>query len=246
MSCVRTVKTFEVVEIKLDEIKANDLIELEETLCNVMVQKLEKLNILIKETNIYSHNGCLLINDRYRICADLEEIARAFGFEIKKINCTLRGNNYIVSDALVSLLKEIGVSYAFGESIANQTATEEIKAIIENNAISETIKGDLLEIAKNIRQNGSYTMTKTREVVTEYYDDQFRGQTKGAWDSNEGTVQTQLKAFVERSKQTVSKANVDMLNGTTKLIYSRARQMGYAVEEVKKGKDVQLVLVRLQ
>ena len=246
MSCVRTVKTFEVVEIKLDEIKAKDLVELEETLCNVMVQKLEKLNILIKETNIYSHNGHLLINDRYRICADLEEIARAIGVEIKKINCSLRGNNYIVSDALVSLLKEIGVSYAFGESIANQTATEEIKAIIENNAIPETIRGNLLGIVKNIRQNGSYTMTKKREVVTEYYDHQFRGQTKGDWDSNESTVQTQLKAFAERSKQAVSKANADMMNGTTKLIYSRARQMGYAVEEVKKGIDVQLVLVRLQ
>ena len=246
MSCVITVKTFEVVEIKLDEIKANDLVELEETLCNVMIQKLEKLNILIKETNIYSHNGQLLINDRYRICADLEEIARAFGFKIKKINCSLRGNNYIVSDALLSLLKEIGVSYAFGESIANQTATEEIKAIIENNAIPVTIKGNLLEIVKNIRQNGSYTITKKREVVTEYYDDQFMGQTKGAWDFNESTVQTQLKAFIERSKQTVSKVNADMLNGTTKLIYSRARQMGYTVEEVKKGKDVQLVLVRLQ
>ena len=246
MSCVRTVKTFEVVEIKLDEIKAKDLVELEETLCKVMAQKLEKLNILIKETNIYSHNGQLLINDRYRICADLEEIARAFGFEIKKINCSLRGNNYIVSDALVSLLKEIGISYTFGESIANQTATEEIKAIIENNAIPETIKGNLLEIVKNIRQNGSYTMTKKREVVTEYYDGRVRGETKGVWDSNEGTVQTQLKAFAERSKQSVSKANADMMKGTTKLIYSRARQMGYAVEEVKKDKDVQLVLVRLQ
>ena len=246
MSCVRTVKTFEVVEIKLDEIKANDLVELEETLCNVMVQKLEKLNILIKETNIYSHNGCLLINDRYRICADLEEIARAFGFEIKKINCFLRGNNYIVSDSLVSLLKEIGVSYAFGESIANQPATEEIKAIIKSNVIPETTKENLLEIANNIRQNGSYTMTRKREVVTEYYDDQFRGETKGAWDSSESTVQTQVKAFAERSKQAVNKANADMLNGTTKLIYYRARQMGYAVEKVTKGKDVQLVLVRLQ
>ena len=246
MSCVRTVKTFEVVEIKLDEIKANDLVELEETLCNVMIQKLEKLNILIKETNIYSHNGCLLINDRYRICADLEEITRAFGLEIKKINCSLRGNNYIVSDSLIALLKEIGVNYNFGESIANQTATEEIKAIIESNAIPMAVKGNLLEIVRNIRQNGSYTMTKKREVITEYYDDQFRGETKGAWDSNEASIQTQLKAFAERSKQTVSKANTDMLNGTTKLIYSRARQMGYAVEEVKKDKDVQLVLVRLQ
>ena len=67
MSCVRTVKTFEVVEIKLDEIKVKDLVELEETLCNVMVQKLEKLNILIKETNIYSHNGQLLIVRGIRI-----------------------------------------------------------------------------------------------------------------------------------------------------------------------------------
>jgi hypothetical protein len=89
-------------------------------------------------------------------------------------------------------------------------------------------------------------MTKKREVITEYYDGRLRGETKGTWDSNEDSIQTQLKSFAERSKQTVSKANADMLNGTTKLIYSRARQMGYAVEEVKKGKDVQLVLVRLQ
>ena len=246
MSEVRTVKTFEVAEIHLDEIKVNDLIELEEKLCNIMVQKLEKLNILIRETNIYSHNGCLLINDRYGICADLEEIDCAFGFEIKKINCSLRGSNYIVSDALMSLLKEIGVSYAFGESIANQTATAEIKAIIETNAFPKVIDTNLLEIVKNIRQNGSYTMTKKREVVTEYYDGLFNGQTKGAWDSNEGVIQSQLRAFAERSRQIVSKANTDMLNGTTKLIHSRARQMGYAVEEVKKGKDIQLVLVRLQ
>lgn len=246
MSEIRTVKTFEVVEIKLDEIKANDLIELEETLCNVMLQKLEKLNILVKEANIYSYKGCLLINDRYGTCINLEDIACAFGFEIKKINCSLRGSNYIVSDALVSLLKEIGVSYAFGESIANQTATAEIKAIIEANAIPEILNGNLFDIVKNIRQNGSYTMTKKREVLTEYYDGLFNGQTKGVWDFNEGEVQAQLKAFAERSKQIVHKANADMLNGTTKLIRSRARQMGYAVEEVKKDKDVQLVLVRLQ
>ena len=246
MSEIRTVKTFEVVEIKLDEIKANDLIELEETLCNVMLQKLEKLNILVKEANIYSYKGCLLINDRYGTCINLEDIACAFGFEIKKINCSLRGNKYIVSDALVSLLKEIGVSYAFGESIANQTATAEIKAIIETNAFPKVIDINLLEIVKNIRQNGRYTMTKKREVVTEYYDGLFNGQTKGAWDSNEGVIQSQLRAFAERSRQIVSKANTDMLNGTTKLIHSRARQMGYAVEEVKKGKDIQLVLVRLQ
>ncbi len=246
MSCVRTVKTFEVVEVKLEEIKEKDLIELEEKLCSVIEQKLEKLNILIKDTNVYAYNGCLLINDRYKICTDLEEIARAFGLEIKKIDCSLRGNNYVVTDKLISLLKEIGVAYSFGTNISNQATTDEIREIIEKNAIPTGIQGNILEIIENIRKNGSYTMTKKREVVTEYYDGQFRGETKGAWDSSEASVQSQLKAFAERSRQAVGKANAEMLNGTTKLVYSRARQMGYAVEEVKKGKDVQLVLVRLQ
>ena len=246
MSSKRIVKTFEVVEIKLEEINNKNLIELEDKLCNILLQKLEKLNILVKETNIYCHNGTLLINDRYKICEDLEEISLAFGLEIKRINCPLRGNNYVVSDKLVSLLKEIGVNYNFGESIANQTVTEEIKSIIENNSFTSTVNEEFLDIVNNIRQNGSYTMTKKREVVTTYYDKQIIGQTQGAWDSDEITVQTQLKACAERSKQTVSKSNADMLNGTTKLIYSRARQMGYAVEQVKKGKEVQLVLVRLQ
>ena len=146
----------------------------------------------------------------------------------------------------MSLLKEIGVQYAFGKSIANQAATEDIKAIIEANAIPQTVNGDLLEIVRNIRQNGRYTMTKKREVVTDYYDDQFRGQTKGAWDFDESSVRAKLKMFAERNERIASKANADMLNGTTKLIHSRARQMGYAVEEVKKGQEVQLVLVRLQ
>jgi hypothetical protein len=37
-----------------------------------------------------------------------------------------------------------------------------------------------------------------------------------------------------------------MQNGTTEILYHRARQMGYSVEKKVKGKEVQLVLVRLQ
>ena len=246
MSCTRKIKTFEVVEIKLDEIKEKDLVLIEEKICGIILQKLEKLNILIKETNIYSHNGQLLINDRYRICADLEEIARAFGLNIKKIDCALRGNNYIVSDSLVALLQEIGVNYAFGKSIANQTITEEIKKIIDDNTLLTGSNSKFLELIQNIRQNGSYVTTKKREVVTTERDGYILGVQKGAWETNEGSVRAQLKEFSSRCENSINKANADMLNGTTKLIYSRARQMGYAVEEVKKGKEVQLVLVRLQ
>ena len=46
--------------------------------------------------------------------------------------------------------------------------------------------------------------------------------------------------------KSIRKINKELVEGTTKLIHSRARQMGYAVEQVKKGKEIQLVLVRMQ
>ena len=41
-------------------------------------------------------------------------------------------------------------------------------------------------------------------------------------------------------------AEQQLRDGTAKLIYARARQMGYAVQEVKKGTQTQLVLVRCE
>ena len=246
MSCTRRVKSFEVVEVRLDCTTSADLEELEKKLCQAVDQKLDRLNTVTKEMDIYCHGGCLLINDRYKICPELEEIAAAFGLSIKRVDCALRGNNYLVSDSILSLLAEIGVKYELGKNIANQKLTDEIRAVIEKKAFPISVKGDLLGIVENIRQNGSYVTTKTREVVTAYYDDSLSGVTKGEWVSNEAEVRAVLQRFAKSSKEVVDKANAQMLSGTTKLIHTRARQMGYAVEEVKKGKEVQLVLVRLQ
>ena len=44
----------------------------------------------------------------------------------------------------------------------------------------------------------------------------------------------------------VQRTNANLRDGTTKLIYTRAKQMGYAVQEVKKGTQTQLVLVRYE
>ena len=50
----------------------------------------------------------------------------------------------------------------------------------------------------------------------------------------------------KEAQNTVNKTNEQLRDGTTKLIYSRARQMGYAVQEIKKGTQTQLVLVRCE
>ena len=48
------------------------------------------------------------------------------------------------------------------------------------------------------------------------------------------------------AKRTYEAAEAVLRDGTAKLIYARARQMGYAVQEVKKGTQTQLVLVRCE
>ena len=50
----------------------------------------------------------------------------------------------------------------------------------------------------------------------------------------------------KEAENVVKKTNAYLRDGTTKLIYTRARQMGYAVQEVKKGTQTQLVLVRYE
>jgi hypothetical protein len=246
MSQLRTIKTFECIEIKLDEIKEKDLIEIEDKIINIISQKLAKLSIITKEMNVYSHNGYLFINDRYKICKELKEIAEAFGFEVKEIVCPLRGANYIISEKLTLLLKQIGIDYSFGEAISNQHITEQIMSIVESNMTTVSIDENVLELLKNIRKNGSYTMSKKREVIERYEDNHLLSVTKSEWDFDEKAVQMQLNTFSKKTEKSINEANACMISGTTKLIYSRARQMGYAVEEVRKGKDVQLVLVRLQ
>lgn len=245
MSCRRKVKTFEVVEIKLDDITKSDLISVEEKVCNILSQKLEKLNVLTKEMSIYAYKDFLVINDRYNICKDLVEVAEAFNFEIKRINCSLKGNSYLVTDGLMVFLKQLGVSYEFGKNIANQSVTEEIKELIEREPRTEVSEG-MLEILDNIRQNGSYTFTKRRTITTSYYDNRIEGKKEGKWNIDESGIQGTIKAFANQCNNIVSRANADMVNGTSNLIRSRAKSMGYSVQEVKKGKEVQLVLVRLQ
>lgn len=245
MSCRRKVKTFEVVEIKLDDITKSDLISVEEKVCNILSQKLEKLNILTKEMSIYAYKDFLVINDRYNICKDLAEVAEAFNLEIKKINCSLKGSSYLVTDGLMVFLKQLGVSYEFGKTIANQGTTEEIKELIEGQPRTQVDSG-MLEILDNIRSNGAYTFTKKRTITTSYYDNRIEGRKEGNWNIDEGRIQGTIKAFANQCNNVVNKANADMVNGTAKLIRSRAKSMGYAVQEVKKGKEVQLVLVRLQ
>lgn len=247
MSCERRVQTFQQVEeVRIECCDKKEIEKLEKTIISSIEQKLEKLNILIKNCNVYAGNGMLLVNDRYNICSDLSIVAEAFGLNIKQIQCSLRGKNYIITDDLLNVLKQLEKEYSFGSNVANQDLTEVINQIISENSVNRNVDLNVLEMVRNIKKNGQYVTTRTRIITEETEDGRLIGRTEGQWITDANEVRNKLMMISKDAQNTVNGTNSQLREGTAKLIYARARQMGYAVQEVKKGTQTQLVLVRCE
>lgn len=245
MSCQRTVKTFETVEVKIDTCNKKELEELEKSVVSSINQKLEKLNILIKNCDIYTNNNCVLVQDRFNICSSLKEVAAAFGLKCELVNCSLKGKTYLITDQLLGVLKQIDVNYNFGSNIANKELAAEIEDIMGKFGTNK-IDPAILEMVRNIKKNGVFTTSKTREVSQTFYDGRLIDHSEGDWSTDECVIRDRLLKMSKEAENVVKKTNANLRDGTTKLIYTRAKQMGYAVQEVKKGTQTQLVLVRYE
>lgn len=247
MSCERRVHTFQQVEeVRIECCNKKELEDLEKTIITSLEQKLEKLNILIKNCNVFSGNGMVLVNDRYNICSDLITVAEAFGLNIKQIQCSLRGKNYIITDDLLTVLKQLEKEYEFGKNIANQELSDIVSQILNDNSITRNIDANVLDMVRNIKKNGQYVTTRTRTITEETEDGRLIGRSEGQWVSNADEIRNRLMDISKKAQNTVNRTNSQLRDGTAKLIYARARQMGYAVQEVKKGTQTQLVLVRCE
>lgn len=247
MSCTRTIKYFEKIEVKIDTCNKQEIENLEKAIVFSINQKLEKLNILIKNCDIYLNGNCLLVNDRFNICPGLKEVAEAFGLQCEQVECSLRGKSYLITDKLLKVLKQIdGTGFVFGGNIANQSLKDIVKDI-NPDYTNLDIDEQVLAMVRNIRKNGSFTTTMQREVTRTLYDGRLVNETYGEWDaSNITEIQNKLLKISKEASETVEQTKTNLREGTAKLIYTRARQMGYAVQEVKKGKQTQLVLVRYE
>lgn len=244
MSWEVTEEFFETQEIKIDVFTTQTLQNLEQTLCNIIKQRLEKINLLIKDMNVFYYDDCLIINDRYKICSDLEKVAKAFGFVIKEVKCGLRGSTYIMTDPLIELLHQIGVNSGVLRVAANQTINQGVVDLVDKTLLKQPDEA-LLAMMENIWTNGQYIDKKTRQGSVTLDGGYVLRRSVGPWDVDEDKLKSILTTFSTTVERRVAATNKEMVAGTTQLIHYRARQMGYAVEEKRNGKEVQLVLVRL-
>lgn len=246
MSCKRKVKTFEVEKIVIDTCSKKEIEQMEKAIIFALEQKIEKIKILIKNCDVYSYNGCILVNDRYNVCIDLINVCEAFGLSINQIQTSLRGKNYLITDSLYVTLKQLGVPYIFGKNVSNKESSDEIVKIIESNSKDMNVDEKILEFVKNIKQNGVYTSFREREVTKIIYDETVLERKEGEWSVDVKDIQDKLLNLAKGVEAKINGINQQLRDGTSKLIYTRAKQMGYSVQEIKKGNQTQLVLVRYE
>ena len=242
---IDVVEERKLVEIEINAITKSDLLKIEKAATQALRQKLCKLSVVLKNLDVYCCDNTLLVNDRYGICKDLQEIVEAFGMRVTAIECGLRGKSYLIQDDLVALISMIDPNFSLNE-FANKTLTNELQSTIKKTVSQYSVDKILAEIFKTIMETGRYTITGQQTVITTYEDGIMTNKTVGEVISDSDRITAKLKTYMQATSSSLKNANENLRNGTVKLLYSRARQMGYAVKEEHKGTQVQLVLVRTE
>ena len=235
----------EEVTLDIDTLKREDLIRIAESEKKCLLNKLEKLNVILKNLDVYCKDGVLLVNDRYGICKEFLEIAAAFGFTTEAAVCSLKGKSYLVYDPLFELIRVLDPSFDISQFSA-KPINEQILPVLEKVKPSTLVSGDLQTVLQTIIRKGHYTVKGTQKTVTTYEDGREVNKDVGEIISARDLIVGELRNYSQTMQDILKRANTDLQNGTVKLLYHRARQMGYAVKEERKGTQVQLVLVRAE
>lgn len=230
------------INIENTTISKEELLKIQEALTICLDRKLEKLNLLLKQMNIYQFGNSLIVNDRYNIALNFIEIVKNFGMDISLANLSgLKGKTYVISDKITKLLEILNNKYNFNNvvNILNTPVGVEINNLVVDNYkyLDNIYDLKLCELLKEIKLNGFVSISGTETFVN--------GISQGIVSDNDN-ITTKLKDYLKLIKQEICNNNKNLQYGTIEIIYTRARQMGYSVEKVVKGKEVQLVLERIE
>lgn len=232
------------VAIDINTISQQDVISIENAAKRILAQKMAKLAIIFDNLTVYAGDEALIINDRFGICRELPEILLAFGMSVQSVDCNKKGKTYLVSDGLYDVIRTTDASYSMCE-YANTEADDTIDTIFGSKK-KITQNANLSFMLQTLRNEGRLSIDGT-EIIKKTYTDGVETESESLGvKSNKQEVEIVLRNYLNNAGMYLEKANENMRDGLAKLIFYRARQMGYSVQEEKKGEKVQLVLVRLE
>ena len=230
------------INVDITTISQKELLTIEEAMTVCLDRKLEKLNLLLKMMNVYQVGDCLLVNDRYNALLDFIKTVEAFGMDIKQVNVAgLRGKTYLIGDVITKLLRVMGTSYNFSNILDVKelpaTASMDGVQLFGYDALNQTYDSELTALLTEIKSQGRVRIQGEETLID--------GESQGIV-SDQARISEKLKKYLVDIKKQACENNKNVQYGTTEILYTRARQMGYSVQKEVKGKQVQLVLVRVE
>ena len=230
------------INVDITTISQKELLTIEEAMTVCLDRKLEKLNLLIKMMSVYQVGDCLLVNDRYNAVLDFIKTVEAFGMDIKQVNVAgLRGKTYLIGDVITKLLRVMGTSYNFSNILDVKelpaTANMDGVQLFGYDALNQTYDSELTALLTEIKRQGRVRIQGTETLID--------GVSQGIV-SDQARIREKLKKYLVDIKKQACENNKNVQYGTTEILYTRARQMGYSVQKEVKGNQVQLVLVRVE
>ena len=230
------------INVDITTISQKELLTIEEAMTVCLDRKLEKLNLLLKMMNVYQVGDCLLVNDRYNAVLDFIKTVEAFGMDIKQVNVAgLRGKTYLIGDVITKLLRVMGTSYNFSNILDVKelpaTANMDGVQLFGYDALNQTYDSELTALLAEIKRQGRVRIQGTETLMD--------GVSQGIV-SDQARISEKLKKYLVDIKKQACENNKNVQYGTTEILYTRARQMGYSVQKEVKGNQVQLVLVRVE
>lgn len=230
------------INVDITTISQKELLTIEEAMTVCLDRKLEKLNLLLKMMNVYQVGDCLLVNDRYNAVLDFIKTVEAFGMDIKQVNVAgLRGKTYLIGDVITKLLRVMATSYNFSNVLDVKelpaTANMDGVQLFGYDALNQTYDSELTSLLTEIKCQGRVRIQGTETLID--------GVSQGIV-SDQARISEKLKKYIVDIKKQACENNKNVQYGTTEILYTRARQMGYSVQKEVKGNQVQLVLVRVE
>ena len=256
MSEIRKITVFKTSTAVVRIADAETCKKVEEDLKEFVYQRIEKLDIILRNLNVCEvidpefvdtvYGGLLFVNDKYETQEDLKQIAEAFGLIVQEVEVPLRGKSYLIYDALARLLK-----ITKNETLSKYSykITEEVERVLKEYSahITGAINNTTLEnVIKTVLSRGTAQHTLTRKIEEKHdiYGKEDRllssretGRTVTGYSDTE---------FVRDVADIFEKQKGYMQNGVCGILESRAKQLGYKVTKNTAGDTVQFAFVRLQ
>lgn len=250
MSSIRRIKAFKKLTVELKDISPESLSEMEKKLIECFKGRFSKLKTYLKDMTVYKDKRWIMVNDAYKTHKDFQEIAKAFGFLTGQVDCTIKGDNFVVTDRVFGFLSVLNCQEDMFSEVEGLEPDAKLRRAV-NKALNDVLaESDIIEDEKalqraveEVQEKGAYSVSAIEELEKRVMDGRtLSSRSKGI--SYDKKIKNAYDSFGRQVKNYVDNFSQWMKDGMKKMISSRAKSMGYNVQEKQENGKIKLVLIR--